>query len=145
MKAAQYYKPARQTGFTLVAIGMLLHAFISLVKANASGPAGLAFSVGLMLWSWLPYLLALLLLLWLRNPVMPLCGILGPFVLDMLVYYEVFIRPTSSTAAIALFFAPLWNLIILEPIGLLVGWPIGWLVAKRWPPSPPGAQSAPPP
>ena len=139
MKSAQYYKPARQAGFTLVAIGMLLHAFTEL--GHAIDGVGL-FAAGLMFWSWLPYLLALLLLLWLRNPVMPLCGILGPFVLDMLVYYDVFIRPTSSTAAIALLFAPLWNLMILEPIGLLIGWPIGWLVAKRWPPSPPGAQSA---
>ena len=90
-----------------------------------------------MLWSWLPYLLALLLLLWLRNPIMPLCGVLGPFALDMLAYYAVFIdRHPSSTAALALLFAPLWSLIVLEPIGLLIGWPIGWLVAKRWPPSP---------
>jgi len=142
MKSAQYYKPARQTGFTLVVIGMILHAFTAL--GHAIDGVGL-FAAGLMLWSWLPYLVPLLLLLWLRNPVMPLCGVLGPFALDMLVYYHLlFDRHQSSTNGLVFFFAPLWSLIILEPIGLLVGWPIGWLVAKRWPPSQPGAQSAPP-
>jgi len=86
MKAVQYYKSVRQVGFTLVAIGMLLHACTAFVKADNSGAFGLSFSIGLMLWSWLPYLLALLLLLWLRNPIIPLCGVFGPFALDMLAY-----------------------------------------------------------
>jgi len=137
MKAAQYYKPARQVGFALVALGMLLHVYIAFVEASGGVSA---FSLGLMLWSWLPYLLALILFLWLRNPIAPLCGVLGPFALDMLVYYDVFIHPRSSTAALALLFAPLWSLIIFEPIGLL----IGWIVAKRWTPNSCGAGEAPP-
>ena len=147
MKTAQYYKPVRQIGFALVAIGLLFHVFISfgaLVKTNDDLPSGPIFVIALLLWACLPYLPALLLLRWLRNPIMPLCGVLGPFALDMLLFYNVILYPRSSTAAIALLFAPLWSLIILEPIGLLIGWPIGWIVAKRWPPNSCGAGEAPP-
>jgi len=121
MKNSKDYKPARLLGFALVALGMLLHAYIAFVKADGGASA---FTRGLMLWSWLPYLLALVLLLFLRHPIIPLCGVLGPLILDMMNYYAVFIAPRSSTAAIGLLFMPLWNLIIIEPVGLLIGWAI---------------------
>jgi len=37
------------------------------------------------------------------------------------VFASVFVWPQSSTAALALIWAPLWNLIVLGPIGAVVG------------------------
>jgi hypothetical protein len=37
-------------------------------------------------------------------------------------HYVVFVQPTGSTAALGLLFMPLWNLLLLGPIGLLVVW-----------------------
>jgi hypothetical protein len=127
MNITRRYYPVRLLGFALVALGMLLHAYIAFVKASSGA---LFFSIGLMIWSWLPYILALTLLLLLRNPIMPLIGVLGPLYFDMQSYYTAFIAPQSSTAALILLWVPLWNLIIIEPIGLLIGWPIGWMASK---------------
>lgn len=112
-------KRAKWLAFALIAFGLLLHAFVGLFKSEA-GPN--TFSLGLMVWSWLPYLVGLTLLIWLRNSIIPLAGIIGPLILDLVNYYSVFIAPGSSTAALGLLWMPLWNLVIVEPVGLLIGW-----------------------
>ena len=113
----------KKAGFIIVAIGLLLHAHIAFFEGKEVGST---FLLALMVWSWLPYLVSLRLILLVRRPLIPLCGVIPPLVMDAFNYYEVFISPTSSTAAINLLFMPLWNLVLFMPIGLLVGW---WVTA----------------
>ena len=51
--------------------------------------------------------------------------------IDLLNAYSVFIAPTSSTAALNLIWIPFWNLILICPIGLLVGKAIAERIAER--------------
>jgi hypothetical protein len=108
-------------GIVLVAVGLLLHASIAFFKSDSSDRS---FSLGLMVWSWLPYLLALFFLIIIRRKIIPLCGVVGPLILDLTNYYAVFISPQSSTAALGLLWVPLWNLVLLGPVGMLIGWAI---------------------
>ena len=51
--------------------------------------------------------------------------------MDVLNAYSVFVEPTSSTAALNLIWIPFWNLILICPIGLLVGKIIAERFAER--------------
>ena len=42
--------------------------------------------------------------------------------IDLLVHYDVFIAPKSSTAALALMFVPLWNILVFGPAAFLIAW-----------------------
>jgi len=44
--------------------------------------------------------------------------------MDILIHVEVFISPPGSTAAVGLVFMPLWNSVLVIPIGCSVGWVI---------------------
>lgn len=106
---------ARSAGVVIAVLGLLLHAY------------GLSsFSLGLMVWSWLPYLIALALFLGVRRVLIPLGGVILPIVLDAINYYFVFVSPGSSTAPLALLWMPLWNLLIFMPIGMFIGWVWQW-------------------
>jgi hypothetical protein len=108
----------RISALTIIAAGMLLHTYTGFFKT--SGEIDL-FSLKITGFSWLPYLVCLVLAIAIRNPLIPLCGAILPLILDLMMYYSVFIHPTSSTAAIGLLFMPLWNLVLFMPIGLLAG------------------------
>jgi len=41
---------------------------------------------------------------------------------DAWTYYEVFFHPKGSTAALALLWMPIWNPVLVVPIGAFVGW-----------------------
>lgn len=102
----------------LVAAGVGLHGYTAVFEA-ADGVD--AFVVWLFAWSCLPYLLCL----WVgRRGRSPLPGIFGSgaaLVVDSVFFYSVFVAPQSSTAAVGLLFAPLVNLILALPLGMLVG------------------------
>jgi hypothetical protein len=55
----------------------------------------------------------------------------GALLGDLLMHYWVFIAPAHSTAALGLLVMPLWNLMILSPIGALVVWGIDRFVRLR--------------
>jgi len=109
----------RKLGAVIASFGLLLHAYTAFFNSDV-GPD--SFTLGLMAWSFLPYLVVLVLLYVLRQPLIPLCAVIPILLLDLVNYYFVFVRPQSSTAAIGLLWMPLWNLVIVMPIGLLVGW-----------------------
>lgn len=109
----------KRPGFVLIIYAVLLHAVGGVINAR-SGELGVALT--LFAWSLLPYCLALLLLLVMEKVIVPFVGLLGPVVLDSLNFFAVFIWSTSSTAALDLFWIPLWNLLLIEPLGLLIGW-----------------------
>ena len=108
------------------ALGIALHAYIGLFKAD-DGPS--AFSLGLMVWSSIPYVACLVLAFYGRgNPLPAFLGGAAALCFDASVYYSVFVAPTSSTAALALLFAPVVNAAVLVPVGMLVGLGLGkWL------------------
>lgn len=97
-------------------LAMALHVVI-FCKVQG-GPS--AFSIGLLLWSWLPYDLCLVSAFTFRSAWPAFFAGSFALTLDLVTYNAVFIHPTGSTAAIRLLFAPLENL-VLVPIGLLVG------------------------
>jgi hypothetical protein len=109
----------KRGGLFIVALGMLLHVYVAFFKSEGGASS---FSMGLMVWSWLPYLVSALLFFVVRRTLIPLCGVVLALVIDALNYYSVFIIPQSSTAALGLLWIPLWNLVLFMPAGLLVGW-----------------------
>ena len=101
-----------------VAIGLTLHAFAAAIDSSAQAAS---LTVALMVWGWMPYLIAVLLIFTMQRSLIPLCGVALPLLVDFLNAYALFVTP-SSTAALNQFWIPLWNLLVVEPLGLLLGW-----------------------
>jgi hypothetical protein len=99
------------------AVGISLQAYVCFF--NADGPLS-TFSIGLFVWSAVPYL-ACLAISKLVGPDYGFYGVLACLLGDGLTYYSVFVNPTSSTAAIGLLFSPMVNLVFFLPIGMFVG------------------------
>jgi hypothetical protein len=72
------------------------------------------------LWSVLPYLVCLIVLIFSANAIPAIAAALLALGIDAFAHHEVFINPTSSTAALALVFAPLWSTIIVVPLTILI-------------------------
>jgi hypothetical protein len=83
-----------------------------------------SFSLGLTAWSVIPYIICLIILRSFGSPVKALVAGLFIFIMDILIHVEVFISPSGSTAAVGLVFMPLWNSVLVIPIGCSVGWVI---------------------
>ena len=111
----------RMAALIIIAMGMILHVYTGYHFFKTSVETDLLLLRGIIVWSWLPYLVCLLLAVGKRNFLIPLCGALLPLCLDLMTYHSVFINPTSSTAPLALLFMPLWNLMLFMPLGLLAG------------------------
>jgi hypothetical protein len=99
----------------LIAFAFALHTYTA--AALASG-----FHAGFWLWSLSPYFVAALLLWKGRWPCATFGAALLPALADVAAHVSVFYFPSGSTAALGLFAAPLWNLILLLPLGALLGW-----------------------
>jgi hypothetical protein len=123
----------RRLAFLVIGCGILLHAYTAFFKA--AGPVN-TFLLGLMLWSWLPYVGSAVLLRVSKSAHAALGAALFALGADVAAFYSAFIHPTSSTAALGLLFMPLWNLLFFAPVGAL----LGWLISKR---APPAEESAP--
>jgi hypothetical protein len=74
------------------------------------------------LWSCAPYVVALALLLLVKKPTLALGFGAASLCFDIFMFISVFVRPTSSTAALGLVVMPFWNLILFGPAGALVVW-----------------------
>jgi hypothetical protein len=108
--------------FVIILSGIGLHTYTLLSTLSSEHTA---FSIGLMLVSIFPYCICLLLSL--IKPAfywVSFGGALAALVIDALTYHSVFISPQSSTAALGLLFAPLWNLFLLMPIEMVLGYGI---------------------
>lgn len=114
---------------TVATLGILLHGYISLIKADG-GPN--AFTLGLLAFSAIPYAICgLVAVIGKGRPVPALTGAVGPLLSDLGLYHSVFVAPSSSTAAIALLFGPLVNITVLLPLGLLIGYGVAWWWGRR--------------
>ncbi len=98
--------------------GVLLQGYIAFVMPDGHLDAWLA---GLFLYSCLPYAIC-----WViatrSSPLAGFFGALAALIADMMTFYDVFVAPTSSTAALGLVIAPAVNLVLFMPIGLIIGW-----------------------
>jgi hypothetical protein len=105
----------------VAALGAALHAYESFWLASG-GPA-----VGFFLWAVVPYAMCLVVAMASKSAIPALAGAVVALAFDLLAHYEVFVHPTSSTAALALLFAPLWNTLVFSPIAIL----LTWLILRR--------------
>jgi len=102
------------------ALGLALHGYEQASRADT-------LAVGWLLWALVPYALGLAVS---RVPALRLPAIAGVAVVllfDLYVHYAVFVHPTSSTAALALIFAPIWNTLVFGPVAMV----LAWLVVRR--------------
>lgn len=108
---------AYRTSLIIISCAVVLH--IATAFQSASGFSG--FTIGLLLWSIFPYGIALALSYALERKRIVLWGLIPIFLFDLLMFGEVFIFPSSSTASIGLLFMPLWNLVLILPGGMILG------------------------
>ncbi len=107
---------------SLVLFGIGLHAYTGFVEATS-------FSLPFLLWSISPYVLVGILTA--AGPSQMLIGALFLIAAaDFSVFHAAFLHPTSSTAPIALICMPMWNVLVVGPVGAALGWLVAW-VAKR--------------
>lgn len=119
----------RVAALLVIAIGMLLSC-ITFFEVREQFDLVTA---GLIVYSWLPYLVCLLLAVGKRNPFIPLFGAMLPLILDFVTHVILFIdiNFASSQAAIWLLLMPALNLILFMPLGLLIGFLFS-LLFKRY-------------
>jgi hypothetical protein len=118
------HKHLRAVGLTIAAIGMATHVASAVQDFEYQAQST---TVLLLIWGCMPYFLALLLLLTIRRAFIPLIGVSGPMLFDVLNYYSLYIQRPTSTGGLNLLFVPFWNLFVIEPVGLLLGW-----LLTRW-------------
>jgi hypothetical protein len=112
--ASRHTTVARPHVLVLVvtAIAIALHAHESL--------PGL--SLGFFLWPLVPYALCLIVAALSKSSIPAGAGAVTALIFDLDAHYVVFIHPTSSTAGLALFFVPLWNLLVYSPAAMLIAY-----------------------
>ena len=101
--------------YTVVGVAIALHAYEQFVKS--ADP-----SFGWLMWSLVPYALCLFVLSKSASTIPAALGVSVALAFDSLAHYAVFISPKSSTAALALLFGPLWNMLLVSPLTMLVAW-----------------------
>lgn len=106
----------------IVVLGIALHIYIA-VYESAGGFN--SFSGGLLVWSSLPYVAAVIVAIASKKALVGAVASGLVLLVDAWTYHSVFIQPSSSTASLALLWMPLWNLILVVPIGAGVTW--AWL------------------
>ena len=118
----------RKAAIILITLGVVLHSYINIFKSS-EGIYG--FNIGLLIYSLLPYFVCALFITIKNKPQIALGGVILPLIIDSITYYDVFINPQSSTAALGLLFTPLVNLIIFMPIGILIGFGISRSLSRK--------------
>ncbi len=101
----------------LLGFGLLLHLYTALIRSSQVD----GFTIGLLIWSWMPYLLIWLIAVRRNRHVRALFPIVFVLTFDLFVHASVFHFAKSSTASLGLLWAPLWNLILIVPLGLVIG------------------------
>lgn len=105
----------------VAAAAAVLHA----IECFAEGMSDAA--LGFFVWGMTPYCLCLMISSLGTLRVAPVVGGVLALAADMLVHFEVFVAPQSSTAALLLIFVPLWSNLVIVPAGTIVA----WLIARR--------------
>jgi len=106
--------------------GVLLHLYTAAFKAEGGISA---FLVGLVLLSCAPYAIAAVLATRGRRALLALGAAGASLLADLYMHYSVFIAPQSSTAALGLLVMPVWNLLVVGPLGAVLLWLVHRIVA----------------
>ena len=106
---------AYRLAILVTALAIALHAYENLAKSAQP-------SLGWFLWAMLPY--AICLAAWARSSVgaPALAGAIAALAFDSVAHYDVLVHPTSSTAALAMIFVPLWSTLLFCPIAMFLVW-----------------------
>lgn len=115
----------RQVIYFLIFLGTALHLKAEFLESSDPGPL---FSIGVLIWSLVPYFVIFIFRKFLYGP---LCAAVLVFAFDLWMHLEAFVFPSSSTSALGLLFMPLWNLVLVIPVAYLVGLLISKKIAKR--------------
>lgn len=107
----------RGVAYIGAALGIVFHLQTAIIKGG-----GDTFAQLVLFGSSLPYVACALIARLCPHPLMGVIPLLPALALDGLAYYSVFVDPQSSTAALALLWAPIWNLLLVVPIGSFIGW-----------------------
>ena len=107
-------KIARILALFFVFIGLAIFVYVGLFLTHGG------FSL-LNVWPMGPYLILLCIIPFARTPIALLLPTLAVILIDVSVIYEVFVAPSSSTAALILLWMPVWHVIIVIPILFFVG------------------------
>jgi hypothetical protein len=97
--------------------GVVLHVYEQAAKSSE-------FSPGWLLWALVPYVLCI------AASTVPACrapaiaGVTVVLMFDLYVHDAVFLHPRSSTAALAMIFAPLWSALVFAPVTMMVAWAV---------------------
>jgi hypothetical protein len=96
----------------LLGLAVALHSYQALSEWTWS-----LFSLGVLAWSLAPYALAAAIALVARRPILGIVPISLALLLDLYTLVAVRYVSHSSTAALAYLAVPLWNLILVVPLG----------------------------
>ena len=107
----------RLAAYVGAGVGILFHLQTAVFRGGWD-----SFSQLVLFGSSLPYIACALIARLCPYPLMGVIPLVPALALDGLAYYSVFVDPQSSTAVLALLWAPIWNLILVVPIGSLIGW-----------------------
>jgi hypothetical protein len=118
----------RLTLILTITIACLLHAYTYAFKAEGGWSV---FTVSLFAFSLTPYAVSAILARRWRAVSSALGFAAGALAGDVFMHYSVFIAPKGSTAALGLLFMPVWNLLLLGPIGAFLGWACARVVRNR--------------
>jgi hypothetical protein len=112
-----------------VLLGISLNAYTWVLKADTGFTE---FHFGMILWSCTPYALCLAIIYFGRSkPALGFCSTILSLIRNISGYCAVFVKPSSSTAAIGLLFDPFVSLLVCIPIGMLVGVGMDRML-RRW-------------
>jgi len=101
-----------------------LHLYENAVLASG-------FSWGWWLWQMMPYAIVLLLARFSRLGIALVPGAALALAIDLWTHYAVFVAPTSSTAALAVIWMPIWNTVVIVPVATGISWLIAWAWRKN--------------
>ncbi|MBB6095503.1 hypothetical protein HNQ60_004393 [Povalibacter uvarum] len=114
VRASELTTPDRYVS-GVVGLGAVLHLYENLAKG--SGPSFAWFA-----WTMFPYALALAISCIKPTRRAATAGAAAALLVDLWVYHGVFVVPRGSTEPLAFLFAPLWNSLIVVPVGTWAAW-----------------------
>lgn len=117
---ARFSRPGMAT-LIPIGLGVALHVYETLLNEFSMG------SIGFLVWALIPYSVCLFGSALSATRIPSAAAAIVVLLLDLFIHYDVFVRPTSSTAALALLFAPLLSTFVIVPVVMLVTWLILWI------------------
>jgi len=114
--------------FLLASAGLLLHGYTVFFRPESGIESYWLFL--LYMWIAAPYVLTIVVQIATRWVVGPLVAMVGLLVIDVWMHFTVFVSSKEPTAALTFLGLPVWNMILVVPLGLVLGWGIERSIRK---------------